>query len=337
VRSRRLMFPGWLIAVSAVLSIGGNVAAGAEEKAFLPDHTFRDCPECPEMVVIRAGSFLMGSSDEETARDIEAIKLSGDAGHTQVTFAEKDFKSEHPQHRVNIDQQFLLGKYHVTRGEFATFVRETGYLIEGGCTLWINHRYPDRPEASWQNPGFEQTDRDPVVCVNWQDAKAYIAWLNSKSRGRISLDGDDSYRLPSEAEWEYAARAGTRTARWWGDSVGSGNSNCDGCGSDWDKQRTAPVGSFQVNPFGLADVLGNAWEWTEDCWNENYAGEAPQQGSAWTTGKCTSRVIRGGDWHNYPWVLRSASRSGASADRRANYIGFRIAKNYQELPRGEKR
>ena len=333
---KALVFRRWVVVFALALAVfWGLIAAQSAENDAKPGQIFRDCSDCPEMVVIPAGSFLMGASDEETARDIEAIKLNDDARHTQVTFAEKDFKSEHPQHRVSIDQEFLLGRYPVTRGEFATFVRETGYLIKGGCTLWINNRYPDRPEASWQNPGFEQTDRDPVVCVNWNDAKAYVVWLNTKLHGHTSSERNSLYRLPNEAEWEYAARAGTRTAHWWGDSIGSGNANCDGCGSGWDNQQTAPVGSFQANLFGLSDVLGNAWEWTEDCWNENYV-DAPQDGSAWTTGDCASHVMRGGDWHNHPWALRSTSRSGASADRRANYIGFRIAKTYQELPRGEK-
>jgi formylglycine-generating enzyme required for sulfatase activity len=199
--------------VMLLIFLGDGVAAGSEEKALQDGQTFRDCPDCPEMVVIPPGSFLMGSSDEETARDVEAIKPYDDLRHTQVVYAEKDFVSEHPQHQVRIDQRFSIGKYHVTRGEFAAFVRETGYLTNGGCTVWINHTYPDRVEASWRNPGFEQTDRDPVVCVNWQDAKAYIAWLNGKLHGHTSVDGDGPYRLPSEVEWEYAARASTRTAR----------------------------------------------------------------------------------------------------------------------------
>ncbi len=266
----------------------------------------------------------MGSSTDETARDIAAA-----AQYDSPQFVQKYFDFEHPQHAVGIERSIALGKYPVTRGEFEAFVRETGYLTGEGCTLWSNHRFVVWPEAGWQNPGFEQTDRDPVVCVSWQDAKAYVGWLNSKLHGQAPSKGDGRYRLPSEAEWEYAARAGTRSARWWGDQVGSGNANCDRCGSRWDKKQPAPVGTFQNNPFGLTDVLGNAWEWMEDCWNETYTG-APADGSAWTTGTCELRVISGGSWTNHPWLLRSADRTRADQNKRANYIGFRVAKTLPE-------
>jgi formylglycine-generating enzyme required for sulfatase activity len=306
-----------LAAVS--IALGAVSIAGAEEMVRPVGQTFRDCSDCPEMVVVPAGSFLMGSSDEETARDVEAVPSD------ESKFAQRFMLPEHPQHDVKIDRPFAIGKYRVTRGEFAAFVRETGYSTAGGCTLYINLHYPEHPEASWQNAGFTQTDRDPVVCVNWQDAKAYIAWLNGKLQGHASTAGKGIYHLPSESEWEYAARAGTRTARWWGDSIGSENADCDGCGSKWDGQQPAPAGSFQSNAFGLSDVLGGAWEWNEDCWNENYAA-APQDGSARTTGKCDLRVMRGGGWHSSPWVLRVAGRARENPGDRTNYIGFRVAR-----------
>jgi formylglycine-generating enzyme required for sulfatase activity len=306
----------------AVLSVAfcWMAVAGSEEQAAQPGQTFRDCSDCPEMVVVPPGSFLMGSSDEETARDVEAVSPS-----IESKFAQGYMLHEHPQHQVNIDRPFALGKYHVTRGEFAVFIRETGYSTEGGCTLYADLDYRMRPEAGWQNPGFTQTDRDPVVCVSWQDAKAYIAWLNGKLYGRAAADSDGPYRLPSEAEWEYAARAGTRTARWWGDAIGSGNADCDGCGSRWDKQQPAPAGSFQANAFGLSDVLSSARQWNEDCWNEGYA-RAPQDGIAWITGKCELRVMRGGDWTIHPWILRSANRTRQKPSSRNNAIGFRVAR-----------
>lgn len=314
----------WLAALiqfaTVSVSLGGAVLAGPEDAATQAGQTFRDCSDCPEMVVIPTGSFLMGSSAAETARDVEAA-----VPHNEFKFAKESIASEHPEHSVSINRLFAMGKYRVTRGEFAAFVRETGYSTDKGCTLWIDHNYPVRPEAGWQNPGFMQTDLDPVVCVSWQDAKAYIAWLNGKLRGRTLAEGAGPYRLPSEAEWEYAARAGTRTARWWGDSIGSGNADCDGCGSRWDRQQPAPAASFQANPFGLSDVLGNAWEWTEDCWNKTYT-DAPEDGGAWTAGMCGSRVMRGGAWTNHPWVLRSAERSRSEVNERTNYIGFRVAR-----------
>jgi formylglycine-generating enzyme required for sulfatase activity len=317
----------WLAALVqiAVLSIplGGAAAAGPEQQPAATGQAFRDCSDCPEMVMIPAGSFLMGWSDDETARDLEAA-----APYDKPTSVRPYLAFEHPQHSVSISRSFLLGRYLVTRGEFAAFVRETGYSTDGGCTLWSNHKYLSQPEAGWQDPGFVQTDRDPVVCVSWQDARAYIAWLNGKLHGRTSADGAGPYRLPSEAEWEYGARAGTRTARWWGDAIGSGNADCDRCGSRWDKRQPAPVGSFQANAFGLSDVLGSAWEWTDDCWNETHAG-APKDGSARATGMCELRVMRGGSWTNYPWVLRSANRSKTGLNDRKNYIGFRVAETPQ--------
>ncbi|WJR80813.1 formylglycine-generating enzyme family protein [Bradyrhizobium sp. NP1] len=294
--------------------------ARSGEQALQAGQTFRDCSECPEMVVIPAGRFLMGSSDQDIQRDVAAAVPIGEAKYAKTVMA-----FELPQHQVDISKSFAVGRHLVTRGEFSAFVDETGYSADGGCALWIDHRYLRRPEAGWRNPGFNQTDRDPVVCVSWRDAKAYIAWLNGKIRSQTAVEGNGPYRLPSEAEWEYAARAGTQTARWWGDAIGSGNANCDGCDSRWDKKQTSPVGSFGINPFGLADVLGNAWEWTEDCWNETYM-EAPQNGSAWTTGACDFRVMRGGSWNNRPWVLRSSERTNERADDRTNYIGFRVVR-----------
>jgi formylglycine-generating enzyme required for sulfatase activity len=296
----------------------------SEEVDVQTGQTFRDCSECPEMVVIPAGSFLMGTSAAESARDLEYV-----VPKEEIKFAQADMTLEVPQHEVSFSQAFALGKYPVTRSEFAAFVHETGYSAGNGCRIWINHTYSVRPEAGWQSPGFSQTDRDPVVCVNRQDIQAYLAWLNGKLRGHAPAEGDGRYGLPSEAEWEYAARAGTRTARWWGDPIGSDNANCDGCGNRWDKKQTAPAGSFRANAFGLSDALGNVWESTEDCWNETYVG-APVDGRSWTAGICESRTMRAGSWMNHPWVLRSAQRSRARLTERTNYIGFRVAKT---LPR----
>jgi formylglycine-generating enzyme required for sulfatase activity len=158
-----LAFSYWIAALVVALSVavGGAFAAGPEQAALPAAQTFRDCSDCPEMVVIPAGNFLMGSSAAETARDVEAALPVGEA-----KYAEGSMASEHPQHPVSIDRSFALSRYRVTRGEFAAFVRETGYSVDGGCTLWIDHTYPERPDAGWQNPGFAQTDRDPVVCVN---------------------------------------------------------------------------------------------------------------------------------------------------------------------------
>src|SRR5262249_22763223 len=160
--------------------------------------------------------------------------------------------------------------------------------------------------------------RKPVINVTWDDAQRYAAWL-SKMTGKL-------YRLLSEAEWEYAARAGTQTAYSWGDKIGKGNANCDGCGSRWDDRQTAPVGSFAANAFGLHDMHGNVFEWVEDCYHDNYDG-APKDGLAWTAGdNCFDRVGRGGSWINDPPDLRSAYRFGATSDLPGNHLGFRVGR-----------
>ena len=241
-----------------------------------PGSEFRDCPECPEMVVVGAGEFMMGSRSGE-----------GDA-------------DERPRHRVRIPAASAVGKYEVTFDEYDACV------AGGGCG---GHRPYDE--------GWGQ-GRRPVVNVSWEDAKAYVEWLRRRTGKR--------YRLLSEAEWEYAARAGTETKYWWGDGVGRNRANCDGCGSRWDDRETAPVGSFEANGYGLHDVHGNAWEWVEDCWHDNYDG-APGDGEAWVSGgNCSKRVLRGGSWYDVPRDLRSANRDSYTSGIRSFDLGFRIAR-----------
>lgn len=297
--------------------------ANAQTTAPEAGSVFRDCSACPEMVVIPAGSFMMGSSPGEAARDID------EAPSSSVPTIRKLIPMEQPQHEVTISLPFALGKYPVTKGEFAAFVQETGYTPAPGCILY-SLQYHVSPQADWKLPGFPQTERDPVVCVNWQDAKAYIRWINKKSGGSPDFTIQGPYRLPSEAEWEYAARAGTRTARWWGDPIGRNNTVCARCGSKWDQAQTAPVGSFRPNPFGLYDILGNVTQWTEDCWNESYT-DPPTEGVPWLMGNCQRRVARGGDWSGFPWLVRSATRFGLTAENRINLSGFRVAKTLQSL------
>jgi formylglycine-generating enzyme required for sulfatase activity len=208
------------------------------------------------------------------------------------------FADEGPQHEVTIAKPFAVGKTEVTFAEWDACV------AAGACA---------KASDSGRGPGDQ-----PAVNVSWNDAKEYVAWL-SRITGK-------EYRLLSEAEWEYAARAGTTTAYSWGDEIGEGNANCGGCGSHWDKKQTAPVGSFKPNDFGLYDIHGNVWEWCEDVWHDNYTG-APIDGSAWLEGGDASRrVVRGGSWSNYPLFLRAANRSLGGTDGRSNDIGFRLAR-----------
>jgi formylglycine-generating enzyme required for sulfatase activity len=178
----RTALKGWIaVLIAALIFASGGVAIAAPDTpTWQSGQTFADCPDCPEMVVVPAGSFAMGSSDAETIRDLEAVPwLSGSMAH-------RSFSYEHPQHSVTIDRPIALGKYPVTRGEFAVFVREAGYSPDGPCTTYVNHKYPTPTGSGWQNPGFVQTVRDPVVCVSWHDVQAYIAWLNGKLHGRTS-------------------------------------------------------------------------------------------------------------------------------------------------------
>ena len=288
--------------------------AERERALLMPGRAFRDCPECPEMVVVPAGSFLMGSPHDE----------------------EKRQKDEGPRHRVTIAKPFAVGKYEVTRREFGAFVHASGHVMGGGCWVYDSgeRKWKRDGESSWRSPGYEQTDLDPVACVSWRDAQAYVNWVSDKTGKR--------YRLPSEGEWEYAARGGTRRSRYWGDDASAQCTHANGADgtlkahySDWPWVvascrdgfvHTAPAGSFSANGFGLHDVLGNVWEWVEDCWNERYVG-APSDGSAWTDGNCARRVLRGGSWGNLPngaSVLRSAQ--GAGQGNRNNGNGFRVAR-----------
>ena len=206
---------------------------------------------------------------------------------------------EGPVHQVTIPRAFAVGKYAVTFAEWDACV------AGGGCNGY-------RPD----DKGWGRGSR-PAIYVSWQDANAYTAWL-SRTTGK-------RYRLLSEAEWEYAARAGTTTARFWGDGIGAGQANCDGCGSRWDNSQSAPAGSFAPNALGLHDMLGNVTEWTADCWNDSYAG-APSDGSAWTQGNCGYRVVRGGSWNGIPRIVRSANRYRIESGSRTFSYGFRVAR-----------
>ena len=208
-------------------------------------------------------------------------------------------EDEGPQHTVRIERTFALGKYEVTFAEWDACV------ADGGCG---GYRPKDR--------GWGRGDR-PVIQVSWNDAKAYLGWLSRKTGMK--------YRLPSESEWEYAARAGTTTLYYWGDEIGRGNANCDrgGCGDYY--SRTAPAGRFAANAFGVHDMLGNVWEWAEDCSNETYEG-APTDGSARRSGECDLRVFRGGSWMFTPRFVRAAYRTWGAAEGRAPHVGFRVAR-----------
>jgi formylglycine-generating enzyme required for sulfatase activity len=301
---------GRLYAMALLLVVGAaGVAPGVAQAKPSIDREFQECTECPKMVAVPGGKFVMGSPAAEQGR----------------------FDAEGPQHAVAV-KAFAIGKYDVTTREFLTFLRETGYEPPLCDTTWNMGWQVPRRGIAYAPGGPGVPPLEPAYCLNWNDAQAYIAWLNGKVRHLASAAGAPAgpYRLPSEAEWEYAARAGTATARWWGDAVGEGMANCHGCGSKWDGREIAPVGSFGPNPFGVYDMLGNVWQWVEDCWNESYVG-APTDGRAWTSGDCGKRVLRGGSWSNVPVFARSAMRSKGDARGQgfdySSYAGFRLVRS----------
>lgn len=291
-----------------------------------PGAVTRDGPDYPELVLVPAGDYLRGVPDAEEEREGLPKELRGQSG---------------PLGRVTIPAPFWLGRYPVTRGEFAAFVADTNRTMPNEAWTFEPNKKGEwqaerRTGRGWRNPGYEQTDRHPVVCVSHEDAMAYAAWLSRKT--------GHAYRLPSEAEWEYAARAGTRTARFWGDDrdqacryanvadrslAGRMNAAFDGdqffdCDDGF--AFTAPVGSFLPNLFGLYDMLGNVLEWTADMWHDNYKG-APDYGTAWNDGgDATRRVLRGGSWGNDPWRVRAGVRKDADTDGRSSNVGFRVAR-----------
>jgi formylglycine-generating enzyme required for sulfatase activity len=201
-------------------------------------------------------------------------------------------EEETPQHKVTVPA-FAIGKYEVTFDQWELCV------VDGDCTA-VFDQYWGR-------------GRRPVINISWHDADAYVNWLS-----RIT---GETYRLPSEAEWEYAARAGTDTFFWWGDEPHSGHANF----GDRVGKTTTEVGTYSANPWGLYDMNGNVWEWVEDCWNDSYQG-APQDGSAWLQRDCLERVVPGGSWIDHPWFLRSAGRYGGVPDNRVEYLGFRVSR-----------
>ncbi len=274
----------------------GPPAASNLAKTVKPGDLLSDCKECPEVVVVPAGSFAMGSPEDENGRQPE----------------------EGPIHNVSI-KQFALGRYAVTRQQYLAFVTETAYNPGKSCRVKIGGKFEDRGGYSFLNPGFAQDNTHPVVCVSWYDALAYVSWL-SKKTGK-------SYRLPSEAEREYATRAKTNTPYSFDDGVSTAIANYDVSPTPFSATvgGTLPVATFSANRFGLYQMHGNAAEWTQDCWNRSYDA-APGDGAALATGDCAKRVVRGGSWAYGPKDMRSAYREATLASDRYSNVGFRVAR-----------
>lgn len=259
----------------------------------LPGDRFRDFGEAPEMIVVPPGGFRMGSAPDQ--------------GNS----------NERPQHWVAIARKFAVGIAPVTRGEFAAFVRVTNYEVEPGATVLDGKKWKLDKTKSWLDPGFAQADDHPVVCVSWNDALVYVAWLRM-------LSGGKDYRLLSESEWEYCCRAGTATAYSTGDSITPEQAAFSG-----EERGTASVFRYPPNPWGLRDMHGNVWEWCQDDWHEDYTGDPPVDGSAWFGGESSMRVLRGGSWIGYARYLRSAYRDGDPPCSRDKDISFRVARTLE--------
>lgn len=274
---------------------------------FNPGETIKDCQTCPELVVLPSGEFMQGAGPGES----------------------NTASSEEPQHLVTIGYPLAVGKYEITRGQFERFVAATGYQTDG-CEVY-DGQWQRQTGSNWRSPGFQQDDSHPVTCVSWQDAQEYTRWLSRVTQKK--------YRLLSASEWEYAARAGFAGADGWiSDNTEacrsanvadqSAEENYPGwqvfdCRDDY--VHTAPVGAFAPNAYGLYDMAGNLFEWVTDCWNSDYGG-APTDGSAWTDGNCSRRVLRGGSWYSRPDYLRVAFRNRFDKAHRSSSFGFRVAR-----------
>ena len=315
--------PAAILVVLALLATLSGAAAQPRE--------FRDCPDCPLMVAVPPGTFTMGADPQEEQREGLPAELRGRAAPTvPVTFA----------------QGFAIGKFPVTRAEFLAFAQAT--RRPPGTTCWGlggpregGGRWQERPRSSWNAPGFAQTPQDPVVCVSWGDANAYAEWVSRRTGRR--------YRLPSEAEWEYAARAGTLGPRYWTEAIEAACTRANlrdlamaavhaaqpdasyaPCRDGF--AHTSRVGAFPPNGFGLHDMLGNVWQWTQDCWNPTLEG-TPRQGTPRDTGDCQTRAARGGSWSNDVRMVRTSYRNSGPAAARSSNTGFRLVRIDVALPR----
>jgi formylglycine-generating enzyme required for sulfatase activity len=307
-----------LLACIGLATIAGAAPAGGK--------TFHDCANCPDMMPLPAGSFMMGTTPEDEIRSGLPKPQSGKAA---------------PVHKVTFARGFAIGIYPVTVAQFRTFVEESGYRTSPSCVsqhMSDGHFiYEDTLGATWRNPGFPQGDNYPVVCVSGEDADAYAAWLSKKT--------GHAYAVPNEAQYEYALRAGTTTPYFWG--AGRDATACQYSNQpDLDQAAamagapsgpqyrfqchdgyawTSPVGHYKPNPWGLYDMQGNIWEWTSDCLNNNYEG-APTDGSTWRTGDCDGRMSRGGSYGN----AAVSSYAAIRAPRHVSYVGhswgFRVVR-----------
>ena len=302
---------------ACILAVSFQPVSAGEGTDLRPGSRFRDCRECPEMIVIPAGSFTIGAPPDEPGRQAD----------------------EGPRMKVTMARPFAASRYEITRRQYEAFLSATNHPVSGNCMT--DRRKPGTwaldAETNVRDPGFRQSGDHPAACVNWNDAKAYVAWLNAKTGG--------GYRLLAEAEWEYLARAGSQTAYPWGSSINDGCRYMNGydqvilgkkgnlykdeavpfaaCSDGY--LNTSPVGSFAPNGFGIYDLIGNLGEWVEDCATPSYA--ALQSDGTNAPGDCSKRMVRGGSWGTQPRQLRSAERIRYKPTDVDDSIGIRVAKD----------
>jgi len=306
--SRRLR-----LAFFATLLAGSTLAAQAAAPAPKPGKVFRDCPDCPEMVVVPAGEFVQGEEGGEPER------------------------YEGKPKKVRIAQAFAAGRFEVTNGQYAKFVKATGRKAAQGCNVLRGGTYGSVPGTSWSDPGYGRpiAADEPVACIRWSDAVAYAAWLAGRTGKK--------YRLLSESEWEYAARAGTTGRFTWGEDRSQA---CRYANVDDEAQAAAdgqpmpyprapcndghagpaPVGRYAPNAFGLYDMIGNVWEWVEDCYEMPY-GDGPYDGSAQIARGCDRRGSRGGSWRSTIERQRPAFRGRDPESLTSQIFGMRVARD----------
>jgi formylglycine-generating enzyme required for sulfatase activity len=269
-----------------------------------------------------------GTSSKQASFGASAmVRINGGCYQMGSPASETDRGDDEGRHRVCV-KDFSLAKHELSVGAFKRFVTAAGYRTEAergdGCWTYENDKWEERAGRDWRNPGFSQSDTHPVVCVSWNDATAYVTWLSRQTGKR--------FRLPTEAEWEYAVRAGTTTPFWTGRCVSTrqvhynGNYEYSNCGAKTGqyRRRTVPVGSLPANPWGLHEILGNVWEWTCSAYKKSYDGSEYRCASK---GASVPRSLRGGSWTSHPGGVRSADRYGGPADNRSNSVGFRLAQD----------
>lgn len=283
----------------------------------------QDCDTCPKLIVLESGKFVLGAEQEEGRRWKMLDRMSANEG---------------PRVDVTIESAFALGQMEVTRGQFAAFVSETGFKPKKGCFHLTSAGWSVQPKLDWQNPGYEVTDDHPVACLQRSAILAYLDWLSDKT--------GQPYRLPSEAEYEYAARAGTDTTTFWGEDWTTACAYQNGADltfvpnvpdipygqyADCDDGYvfTSPVATYEANPWGFYDLAGNVSESTADCYSDSHEG-MPKDGSPVAKSRCRAWVAKGGSWAGFPGLLRPATRLRIRAATTGTGFGFRVARDIQD-------